>query len=121
MNVPDEIIENWVRDMQKRDITPEQRAELLQQYIKENIYTMKGLARSLSILTTTFHGWLHPHYRDEIQAFRRKSGYNETEVDYALYQFSPKMKKLLENLPSSKLKKLLENLPEPSAKTKNMK
>jgi hypothetical protein len=93
------MIENLIRDFQKKDISKEDRADIIRRFIKEKHTTAYTLCRNLGIPKTTMHVWLHPGYRTSEQFHQRHFGKNETELDYILYQFSTRMKIFMDQTP----------------------
>jgi len=57
MNVPDELIYNFLLELKKKDINPIDRAKIINDYCKEKDLSMRGLAKELGMSHSTLQDW----------------------------------------------------------------
>jgi predicted XRE-type DNA-binding protein len=58
MEVPDEIVTNWIYDLKKKDITPHQRALLIKNYIIKHKLSQRAFSKEFGINKSTVEDWL---------------------------------------------------------------
>jgi Trp operon repressor len=58
MQVPDELVFNFLCDLKKKDIDPLQRSRIIQKYMEENALSQRELSKQMGIPHSTIQDWL---------------------------------------------------------------
>lgn len=85
MEIPSELIQNWICDLRKKEIDPYKRAAILQAYLDEKKLTARELARQCNLPHSTINDWLRWRKlpQEEYNQLQEK-GFNHTEIYRAI-------------------------------------
>ena len=122
MDVPNEIVFNWIKDLQKKDVDKIDRANILKSYLVSQKISQNKLAIELGISKSLMHDWISWANYDkkkyeELKAIgytetelytklrtplKQKSVILETDIDFALWKLISKVNEYKNNFPKSK-------------------
>lgn len=93
MEVPSDLVFNFIVDLRKKDIHPIDRAKIISEFLKENKLTINKLASSTGISSATLYDWVNYGKIEKRDYDRLVSfGISKTEVFKALRNSSYKRK-----------------------------
>jgi transcriptional regulator with XRE-family HTH domain len=85
MEIPTELIENWICDLRKKEIEPIRRAQILRAFLDEKKISARELARRCNIGHSTIDDWLRWEQLQKEQLKELKAvGHTNTEIYRAL-------------------------------------
>jgi len=122
MEVPEQLVENWFYDIQKKKVDPVQRAEIISLYIKEKKISQREFSRQFNIPKSNTEDWLlwkrltKEDYENLLaKGYEKKEIYRllrnnkkkqveqifdlETNLDLFLYKFSRRIQEMSKELP----------------------
>jgi hypothetical protein len=122
MEVPEQLVENWFYDIQKKKVDPVQRAEIISLYIKEKKISQREFSRQFNIPKSNTEDWLlwkrltKEDYENLLaKGYEKKEIYRllrnnkkkqveqifdlETNLDLFLFKFSRRIQEMSKELP----------------------
>lgn len=98
MNVPNELVYNFIVELKRKDVNPVDRAQIIQEYMDENKLTIKKLSIESGLPTATIHDYINFNKIDKEEYTQLlDKGVTKTEIFKALRNSEYKRKKLTPN------------------------
>ena len=104
------LVENYVRDLQKKELDKFERAAIIRQYIEDKHISQREFARRFGIPKSTVEDWLLYNNIHELDySSMKKKGFNATEI-YRLLRENKRKELLLQSALNKKLILMIDTL-----------
>jgi hypothetical protein len=86
MEVPNDVIYNFIMDLKKRDIDDIAKARIVKEYMVQNNISLRSFSKNMNIPKTTVNNWLQfLKVSPEEYKLLEIKGYNKTQIRDAVY------------------------------------